>query len=247
MRRLGAILILVLAAGGPAVAAEKPPKVPPLGQRLGRKISIEFIDTPLLDVVAALGAELKFNSVVDPLLRAEHPKVTLKVKDMTGANVLMTAAREAGAVCSGANGVVSVGYPKFIRRVRRIATPRPFDHHVRLAFRRRIDLDLTDVPLSEVVAALRKELDLNILITPASDDKKDRVTLRMTDVKGGVALKYVALLVGRSARAEHRIVMIESPVVPGQKPKPGPDPDPAPDPEPGAKPKPDPGPFEDDF
>jgi len=212
-------LALVLAAAAPALAAEQPKKLPPLPKRLAKKVTCELAATPFLDTFAALQAECNFNGVAGPALRKKNPKLTITLTDMSCANVLKFLAKEMGAICSQADGIVSVGYPEFIGRVRRIGAPHTLDGNLHEGLKRRATFTMIDTPLQDAVAVLRKELKVNIWVTPGGGEKDERLTLELKNVRGDAALKYVALLAGRTAYAEKGIIVFSAPAKPKEKQK----------------------------
>ena len=230
-------LTLVLAAASAAWAAEQPKKLPPLSNRLAKKVTCELAATPFLDAFAALRADCNFDGVIDPALRKKNPKLTITLTDMSCSNVLAFLAKEMGAICSQADGIVSVGYPEFIGRVRQTGAPHTLDGNLHESLRRRTTLTMINTPLRDAVALLRKDLKVNIWVAPGGDKKGERLTLELKNVRGDAALKYVALLAGRTAYAEKGVIVFSAPPKPKQKPKP----------EPKPKPKPEPKPLGDDF
>jgi hypothetical protein len=226
-----AILACVLAVGGNAWAADVSKKPVSLNKRLARKINCHVVGKPFMDVLATLEAESKFFAVIDPELRKKNPKVTVELTNMACSDVLMNVCREVGAQCSRRDGVVSVGYPKFIKRVRRINKPGTNNNKLYLALIKRIDVDFANVKLRDAAAVLQKTLKVNILVLPSGDERDERVTLKMKKVRGLVALKYVALMAARKARVEKGIVVLEAPLGPKGETRPIPDPEPEPEPE----------------
>lgn len=219
MRKTLIAMALVLATAAPAWAAEQPKKLPPLAERLAKKVTCELTATPFLDTFAALQAECSFNGVVDPALRKKNPKLTISLTDMSCANVLKLLAKEMGAMCSQVDGIVSVGYPEFIGRVRRVRAPHTLDGNLHEGLKRRTTFGIINAPLRDAVALLRKELKVNIWVTPGGGEKDERLTLELKNVRGDAALKYVALLVGRTAYAEKGLIVFSAPPKPKEKQK----------------------------
>lgn len=236
MRTASVILACFLISGGHAWAADAagPPKKPvPLDKRLERRVNCQVTAKPIMEVLATLRAECEFETVIDPVLRAKNPKVTAELTEMACSNVLLTLCRDIGAECSRRDGVVSIGYPEFIKRVRRIKTAQTTDNKLYLALIRRIDVDLANVKLRDAAAVLQKMLKVNILVMPTAEETDERVTLKLKKVRGVVALKYTALLAKRTVRVERGIVALSAPSGQegGEEPGATPEPEPEPDPE----------------
>ena len=249
MKTASVILACFLVSNGYAWAASSadapgPRKKPvPLDKRLARKVNCQVQAKPFIEVLAALQAECKFDAVIDPDLRKKNPKVTAELTNMACSNVLLTLCGEIGALCSRRDGVVSIGYPKFIARVRRIKTPRTDNNKLYLAVIRRIGVDFVNMDLRDAAIALQKKLKVNILVMPSGKDKEkdERVTLRLKGIRGVVALKYVALVAKRAARVEGGIVVFSAPPAPKGVEEPGPTPKPEPEKDPKEEP------LEEDF
>ncbi len=78
---------------------------------LNKKLSFDFVETPLRDVLTFLGESLRVNIVLDPALDPGTP-ITLRVKDMSGGNALSWIARLAGGEMRVEDGAVLVAPPK---------------------------------------------------------------------------------------------------------------------------------------
>ncbi|MFH1731297.1 MAG: hypothetical protein ABIF82_06585 [Planctomycetota bacterium] len=245
MKKALIALTLVLAAASPALAAAQPKKLPPLSKRLAKKVTCKLAAAPFLDAFAALRADCNFDGVVDPALREKNPKLTITLTDMSCSNVLQFLAKEMGAMCSQADGIVSVGYPEFIGRVRQVGAPHTLDGNLHESLKRRTTFTMIDTPLRDAAALLRKDLEVNIWVAPGGGEKDERLTLELKNVRGDAALKYVALLVGRTAYAEKGIIVFSAPPKLEEEPKPEPKPESEPKPNPNSKPEP--KPLEDGF
>lgn len=109
------------AAGAEAPAPKL--KAPPLKQltaapemarikaALSKKITFDFVETPLRDVVTFLGQTLGVNIVLDPTLDPGKP-VTLRVGQMAGGHAIAWVARLAGGEMRIEDGAVFIGPPK---------------------------------------------------------------------------------------------------------------------------------------
>ena len=251
MKRAWLVLTVLLALDGLAWAAGARKPLPPLRDRLTKRVDCELNAEPFLAAFAALQAQCNFNAVIDPNLRKKNPKLTIKLTGVECSNVLMTLCRDMGTMCSQLNGVVSIGYPEFIGRVRRINAPRTADNALYLGLIRRVSVDLIDTPLPDAAAFLQKHLKINIIVLPSGNEKDELITLKLTNVKARVVLKYTALIAKRTAYVQEGIVIFSAPPKPKQEPAPKPEPEPDPKPKPKPKPEPEPEPepemMPDDF
>lgn len=81
------------------------PETAKLKAALGKKISFDFVNTPLRDAVAFMQQVLGVNIIVDPQVDP-GAQVTVRVKDMSGGTALQWLARVGGADMRVENGAV---------------------------------------------------------------------------------------------------------------------------------------------
>lgn len=73
--------LLVTAPGGPGMS-------PAVAAKLGQRVTLDFRDAPLSDVIDFLRDATKVNIVVAPAVTLSAPSITLKASDMTLGNTL---------------------------------------------------------------------------------------------------------------------------------------------------------------
>jgi len=178
--------------------------------KLLKKVSFDFVETPLNEVLAFLRSVGSLNLVVDPAVAKKNPAVTLKVADMELANCLRWICKLVDVEYAVANGTVGVGGADFIAGFRAISPLTSDDAKIGPALQRPLSFDFVDTSLKDVVGFLTGILDVNIVVL--GDLKKDEiVNLRLNTVPAGLALKYVGLLTGRNVAVEKQAVTFSAP------------------------------------
>ncbi len=90
--------------------AGPPPEMAQLKAALAKKVTFDFAETPLRDVLTFLSQLLGINIVLDPAVDGDKP-VTLRVNEMASAQALSWVARLAGAQMRVENGAVFIAPP----------------------------------------------------------------------------------------------------------------------------------------
>lgn len=217
MKRLSAFLLLlacggILAAGGAGVT--KLPKGEPaaaeaddadenaaIKKALAKRISFDFVETPLGDVMGFFRGLLKVNIVVDPALD-RMTAITMKVKDMRTAHALAWVAELAGAKMAIEKGVVYIAVAEAGKQKELPADNDPDTQKVKKILKTKaISFDFVDTPLRDVVSFMAATLDVTIMVDPQVPEGMT-VTLKLNDVKAASALHWIAKLSG--ARLEVR-------------------------------------------
>ena len=126
MRTTGAVIAAIVLSGGLCVVggeaptprpkapllrqAGPPPEMAQLKAALAKKVTFDFAETPLRDVLTFLSQLLGINIVLDPALDPDRP-VTLRVNDMAGGHALGWVARLVGGQMRVENGAVFIAPP----------------------------------------------------------------------------------------------------------------------------------------
>lgn len=170
-----------------------------------RRVSFDFVETPLGDVLSLMATVLRVEIVVPPDVR-KRP-VTLRVDDMLAAVVLPHLLDLGGARMAITDGAVRVA-PALPRR-RKEAGTAPDQEAIRLARAlalRRVSFHFDDTPLQEVLDTLAPLLNAGIVVMEAPEDAT--VTLRVEKMRGNLALQEIAQSLGaRVHYRDHLIVL----------------------------------------
>ena len=195
------------------------PEILKIAEKLDERISLDFADTPVTDVVAFLHDVSRINMMLDPsAIDDKTPLITLKVEDMTLRAALDVILRRFARL----NYVVrSDGL--FISDARTISWMDPTaglsysrddlsaarDISRRLA-ETRLTVDFEDEPLPSVVWQLASQLDINMAIDSAavSPDSVPRITFRAKKMRGSTVLGLVLYFGALRGAYMHRMLHI---------------------------------------
>jgi hypothetical protein len=89
-----------------------------LMQKLEKKVSFEFVETPFSEAIAFLRQLSNVNIVVDPAVRQETPELSLRVTDMSMASALRLMCRVAGTKYELQDHAIYVSFEEKAQRVR---------------------------------------------------------------------------------------------------------------------------------
>jgi hypothetical protein len=198
---------------GPDGVIEEPGGEP--DARLDKKISVDFIDTPMADVLAFLRSTQKLNIIVDPALAKRNPQVTLEAQEWSVRDVLDWLRMATECEYAVANGVIGIGRAEFVKQFKAIKPLATDNEVIAKELNKLLSFDFVTTPIPDAIAFLRGLLDgrkINIIVMP-SDHKEPSLTLKVDKVPAGLALQYFGLLTGRPVAIEKQAVVIKTPVV----------------------------------
>lgn len=178
--------------------AQPPEWVSEIRKNLSRKVSFEFVDTPLSEAVAFIQSLTKTSIVLDPALANAGP-VTLKVTDMPIDLALKWIAKLTDGEIELRDGACYMrakpagqGPPQPAQLV--LESPRdslaPLD--------RKVSFEFTETPSDEALDFVRALTNVSIVVDPKMAPLAARkpITLRTTDMRLEFALNWITRLSG---------------------------------------------------
>jgi RNA polymerase sigma-70 factor (ECF subfamily) len=194
-------------------------------KKLSRRVSFEFVDTPLTDAIAFLGNVTGVKMVLDPQIAAAgQAKITLRVTDMTVELALQWVVRLAELDYTvTAEGVV-ISKAKAQAAAAPSEQEPPWVQEIRKKLQRRVTFEFVETPLTEGVSFLRSLTNVNMVVDPkALAAGQAKITLRVTDVTMEEALKKIVQQAGMEYDFRDQAIFIgrdmgKAPVNPVAKP-----------------------------
>jgi hypothetical protein len=220
MDRLRWLLLLplcaaLLAPGGDAPPVEK--KVPEnaaIEKTLEKRISFDFVNTPVGDALGFLRGVLEVNLVVHPGVNRDAT-ITLKVSEMKAGHALRWIAELVGATAGIEHGAIFVRpAPEEKEKPEKPPVEKekedPDTRKVRKRLKgRTLSFDFVETPLQDVVSFIAALVDATIVLDPDLDPDRP-VTLRLTDVSAASALHWVARVVGAEVEMRQGAVFLRN-------------------------------------
>lgn len=222
MKALALVALLAAWSAAPCAepAAEPEPPPPKAREALDeidiqmllatRRISFDFVDTPVADVVAFLQDLLGVNVIVAPRAR-RGARITLKANDMRAASALEWIARLCGGHCQVEHEAVSIAAggphgPAAGRLIKDVDTLRI----LKALKTKRISFDFVDTPLRDALGFVGAHLGTQIVLPPWVP-KDAAITLRARNMTAGSALHWMAALAGCTLEVRDEAVFINRP------------------------------------
>lgn len=176
--------------------------------KLAKKLSFDFVATPMNDVLAFIRSLAKINVLVDPDLAKRGPKVTLKVQNMATQNALDWICKVAGCENAVSNDVLGVGGAAFVKRFKAVKPLATDDAKIGPALAKPLTFDFIATPLPDACAYFRNLLKVNIIVMPG--DGRGDVTFKLAKVPAGLVFQYIGLLTGRPVAVEKQAVVFKA-------------------------------------
>ena len=181
-----------------------------LRRALGRKVSFDFVDTPLTHAISFLQTVSKANMFLDPhaLRKGDNAPVTLKVKDMVLEEALKRVVKLADLDYALIDEAVFVSTPERLAEVRsreesrRAAEAKASEHEgwnweraMKRVFARKVTFEFVDTPLSEAMSFLQTLTKVSMILDPkATEGREEPITLRATNMALGPAFRWMLRL-----------------------------------------------------
>jgi len=197
--------------------------------KLARKVTFEFVDTPISEAMLFLQTLTETTFVLDPTA-FEDPEgkdgatraVTLKVTKMPLRVALRWICRNAGFDYALLDEAVFVSTPKRLalailrssdRRVREVAEPRDdepeWKRELRRKLGRKISFEVAETPLAETVAFLQTLTKTRIVLPEMAEVRgKAPITLKVSDMTFDVALRWLFRPVGLDYELKDGAVLV---------------------------------------
>ena len=170
-----------------------------------RRVTFDFVETPLGDVLSLMATVLRVKIVVAPEV-GKRP-VTLRVDDMPAAAALPHLLELGGARMAITDGAVRVASAP--PRRGKEAGPAPALEAIRMKRAlalRRVSFDFDDTPLQEVLDTVVPLLNAAIVVMEAPEDAT--VTLRVDRMRGDLALQEIAQSLGAQVHFSGHFIVL---------------------------------------
>ena len=202
------IILLVMACAVCRAADEPADKTSAQTQNAEKLMNLDAKDMPLPEVLQMLFKNASFSYTVDP--KINQLKVTVAFRDVTFETALKNLLRSAGATYRMENGVYNIApridnNPAYSPPGSSIQN-KPAASATTQNNEKLINIDVKDMPLSEVLQLLFKDSGLNYAIDPGINQLK--VTAVYKDVSFETVLKNVVKAAGATYRVDNGIYLI---------------------------------------
>ena len=164
------------------------------------RLSFDFVNTPLADVLSFLSCITPIHFVVDDLQDIRKRPATLRVSKMRLDHALGWICRAAHVKYGITKELILVTTPERIARWRKRLKEGPYrgpenmPDKLRANMEKRISFDFMETPLTDVAASLSDLTGVKIQFAPEVEAKKLLVTLKASEIRIGSALAWVARL-----------------------------------------------------
>ena len=202
-----------------APAVRKPPPLDkgPLALRVkelfAKRLSFDFVETPLQDVLSFIGTLADVNIIVDRrIFRVEPPSVTLKVNDISLGNAVYWIAVLCDLKIELRGGAIFVARGRPKAEPAKVAKPDPAKDPDTLRIKKlletkRISFDFVETPIADVVAFLGTLVEVTIILAP-DVPRGTPVTLKVENMKLDSALRWTTRLIGGKIRLHNEAIFI---------------------------------------
>ena len=163
---------------------------------LHQRVSVDFYDVPLGDVVSFLRDTVGGHYVICPPWFGDGAQITLRVDDLRLHSVLGLIGQQTGCTWETSRGVIWLASDE--RPDRLEAADEILD---RLTGNRRVTLDVPDSTLADCLALFQDVTGLDVVLSPEVDPEEAWVSLRLRDVSIAPWLEAV------TRQAQVRIVL----------------------------------------
>jgi hypothetical protein len=209
------------AAPKPDAATPAPvedPRNAAIRAKLQRKVTFEFVDTPLDEGLNFIRSLANVTMIVDPkVLAGGAPTINLRVTDMSLDLALEWILKLADLEYGIEDGVLVIAKPN-MAKPKPAAAPapaagpeEPWVQDTRKRLTRRVSFEFVDTPLEETLQFLNSLTKVNIILDPkaaAEGVNKTPITLRVQDLEMGTALKWLLRLAGLRYEFRNQAVFI---------------------------------------
>jgi len=159
----------------------------------GKRMTVDYNATPLLDVLRALAEAYKVNLVLDSGVDAQTP-ITLTVQEMAGRQILDWICKLTGLQYRILWEAVYVFRGEVKQEPKVVEAGDSGDEEIKRALEeKRVSVEFNETPLSEVVRVLAQKTDVKFVLD-AKVNAKTPVTLTVTDMTVAKTLQWLSLL-----------------------------------------------------
>jgi len=192
-------------------------------KKLSRKVTFEFIDTPLTEALQFLQTLTDSTIICDPVASADkyETPITLNVANMPLSVALRWILKLVDLDYGLVDGAAFISTPKRIVSTRRALHARRFAENVRpdekwsrairRKLRRRVTFEFAETPFGEAIAFLRTLTGTNMILDPRAAASKRPVTLKVTNMPLDAALRWMCLIAGCDYALFDKAIFISTP------------------------------------
>jgi hypothetical protein len=163
-------------------------------KKLQKKITFEFVDTPLSEAIFFISQQASSTIIFHPTILNE-PSLNLRGKDETIEQVLMKMMRILDlnyeftdhALCVHVNGIK----PKPLKPFEPISAD---DKEICKKLEKEVSFEFVDTPLGDALAFMKRLAGCSIVIDPSFEDSHPPVTLRVLNMPVASAFRWIARL-----------------------------------------------------
>ena len=191
-------LLLHLFANEPVVHADDAK----IANSLKQKVSFDFAETPLTDVVTFVQCITNATVILDPkaLKDMKHAEVTLKVTDMPLSQALDWIAQLHGLSRVVHEGAIFITDAETAKAMNNEPAVHADDAKIANSLKQKVSFDFAETPLRDVVTFLQGITNATVILNPKAlkGTAHADVTLKVTDMPLSQALDWIAHLSGLS-------------------------------------------------
>ncbi|MGD0091102.1 MAG: STN domain-containing protein [Planctomycetota bacterium] len=195
-------------------------------KKLERKVTFEFVDTPLEEGINFIRSLADVKVVYDPQIAeaAKKATVNLRVTDMTMELALQWILKLADLDYKISDGaiVICMPYERAVAAAPAAAEEDAWKQEIKKKLVRKVSFEFVDTPLGEAIQFLNSLTKANIIIDPKVADKSSKtpITLRVQDMEMELALKWILRLAELKYELRNQAVFITAENKEDQKPQP---------------------------
>ena len=191
-----------------------------LAAALARKVSFDFVETPLSDALAFVGRKAEVTILLHPdAVRDGMPKLTLNAREVPLETALDQAARQLGLAWLAHDGALAVATPKLVKALptQRVELPgrrQPSRVYAQIwaAMLKRIRFDFVETPLQDVLAFISSLSEVTIVLDrEAVRETAPTVTLRVADMRLDHAFRWVCRHAGLAYTLRDEALFVSRP------------------------------------
>ena len=188
-----------------------PSKQPTTAEIMQRKVSFEFIDTPLSEAVAFLQKMAGKNVTFKLAPELEKMPINLRVTDMKLETALEWIARLADGKVKVEGNVVSIEKGAEATKKVEEDADAPWKVAMRKALERKISFEFVDTPFVDTIAFLKSLTKVNFIIDPkVVANNPPAISLKVSDMNTELALKWILRLADLEYDLRNQAVYITS-------------------------------------
>lgn len=201
---LASMRVLVCGEAKDRIQGVEPTQATRVEQALERRISVDFVDTPISGVAAFLAGVTGVTFVLDVQAASPVP-VTFNGKDMRLAIMLKLLLKRVGLTYRPEGSAIYVASPARMAEVDKIEKGLSLETpETRAHLARPVSLDFVDTPMSDVAPFMGDITGLNVVLDAKADHM---LTLKVANMPFRNALIYIARLTSLRLYATDNVIV----------------------------------------